>query len=110
MAAGRTPGRYITDLYFLPAGFSVDVPNNLFAQANLGWGAASPTEAKTAGKVTHRHAVGLDPVTGRRFRATIPDLAAPIWTGAATTWDVIQNDGTTLTVTVTGLVGEKASK
>jgi len=111
MAAGRTLATYNTDLYFLPAQVNIDVPNNLYAQAvKLGWSAATANAPRSPRRMTPRHAVGVNAATGRRGRAIIADVAGTIWTGVATTWDQIQNDGTVLTMTVTGLVGEKASK
>jgi hypothetical protein len=56
-----------------------------------------------------RHAIGVNSASGRRGRVVIAALTADLWTGTATTWDSIQNDGTTLTYTVTGLVGEAAT-
>lgn len=105
MARGRTPGDYKTDLYFLPAHITVDVPNNLFAEANLKWVAAVAGTPRTPGRVTHRHAVGID-ATGHRARVIVPDVTADLWTGAATTWTFIDNNGGAQTATVTGLVGE----
>lgn len=110
MAAGRTLATYTTDLYFLPAVVNIDVPNNLFAQVPLGWTAATANAPRSPRRMTPRHAIGVNAATGRRGRVIIADLTATLWTGAATTWDSIQNDGTVLTFTVTGLVGEKATK
>jgi hypothetical protein len=109
MAAGRTLATYNTDLYFLPAQINIDVPNNLYAEAALGWTAATANAPRSPRRLTPRHAIGRNAATGRRARVTVADPAATLWTGAATTWTSIQNDGTVLTYTVTGLVGEKAT-
>ncbi len=109
MAAGRTLGDYKTDLFFLPAHVAIDVPNNLFALAQLKWVAAVAGSPRSPRRMTPRHAIGHNAATGRRARVIVPDVTADLWTGVATTWTSIQNDGTALVYTVTGLVGEKAS-
>lgn len=108
MARGRTEGTYKTDLYFLPANVNFDVPNNLFDQASLGWTAKTAGAPRAPKRFTPRHVVGVDP-SGRHVRVTVADPAADLWTGAATTWDFIDNFGVTITATVTGLIGEAAS-
>jgi hypothetical protein len=108
MARGRTLATYATDLPFLPAQVNIDVPDNLFAEASLGWTAATPGAARRPARFTPRHAVGVD-ATGRHNKVIVATTAADLWTGAANTWTAIANDGTTVTFTVTGLIGEKAS-
>jgi hypothetical protein len=108
MARGRTLATYNTDLYFLPAQVNIDVPNNLYAEASLGWTAATAGAPRRPVRFTPRHAVGVD-ATGRHGKVIIPDLAADLWTGVATTWTSIDNFGGTQTYTVTGLVGEHGS-
>jgi len=108
MARGRTLSTYVTDLYFLPAHVNIDVPNNLVAEAALGWTASTPGAPRRPRRFKPRHAVGVD-TTGHRARVEIADVTATLWTGAATTWTFIDNDGGTQTATVTGLVGEKGS-
>ena len=108
MARGRTLATYATDLHFLPAHFNVDIPNNLFAEASLGWTAATAGAPRSPKRVTPRHAVGVD-ATGHRVRVTIATTAADLWTGVASTWTFIDNNGAAQTATVTGLVGEAAT-
>lgn len=108
MARGRTLATYATDLPFLPAQVNVDVPNNLFAEASLGWTAATSGAPRRPRRFKPRHAVGVDS-SGRHQRVIVATTAATLWTGAATTWTFIDNFGATDTATVTGLVGEKAS-
>jgi len=108
MARGRTMGTYNTDLYFLPAQVNVDVPNNLYAEAALGWTAETANAPRKPGRMRLRHAVGVD-ATGHRVRAIVADVTATLWTGAATTWTFIDNNGGAQTATVTGLVGEAAT-
>jgi len=105
MARGRTLATYATDLFFLPAQINIDVPNNLFAEASLGWTAATAGAPRSPKRMTPRHAVGVDS-TGHRVRVIVATTAAGLWTGADTTWTFIDNNGTTQTATVTGLVGE----
>lgn len=105
MARGRTLATYNTDLPFLPAKVNFDVPNNLFAEASLGWTAATAGAPRSPRRFTPRHAVGVD-ATGKRVRAIVADTGADLWTGVATTWTFIDNNGGAQTATVTGLVGE----
>lgn len=108
MARGRTLATYSTDLPFLPASINIDVPDNLFAEASLGWSAATPGAARRPVRFTPRHVVGVDSA-GRRARVIVATTAADLWTGVADTWTFIANDGTSQTATKTGQVGEKAS-
>jgi hypothetical protein len=108
MPRGRTLATYNTDLFFLPPQVNIDVPNNLFAEASLGWTAATPSAPRSPRRMTPRHAVGVD-ATGHRAKVIIPDTGADLWTGVATTWTFIDNNGGTQTATVTGLVGEAAT-
>jgi hypothetical protein len=108
MARGRTLATYNTDLYFLPPQVNFDVPNNLFAEAELGWTAATAGAPRRPGRFTPRHAVGVD-ATGHHGKVIVAALTATLWTGAATTWTAIDNFGATQTFTVTGLVGEKGT-
>jgi len=108
MARGRTLGTYVPDLYFLPAALNIDVPNNLYAEAALGWTAATATAPRHPRGFKPRHAVGVD-ATGHRGRVIVPDITADLWTGAATTWTIIDNAGGAQTMTVTGLVGERGT-
>jgi len=108
MARGRTLATYNTDLNFLPAQVNIDVPNNLFAEASLGWTAATAGAARSPKRMTPRHAVGVD-ATGHRVRVTVASTTADLWTGVATTWTYIDNNGGSQTATVTGLVGEAAT-
>jgi hypothetical protein len=108
MARGRTLATYSTNLYFLPAKVNVDVANNLYGEAALGWTAATANAPRSPRRLKLRHAVGVD-ATGQRVRAIVADVGADLWTGAATTWTFIDNSGATQTAKVTGLVGEAAT-
>lgn len=119
MAEGRTKKYYKSDTITVfdntgagqPAQFFEHVPNNLAAQAALGWSAADatlPVGLMFPRRFKPRHAVGVSPA-GKRVRVIVADLAADLWTGAANTWDYIDNFGATITATVTGRVGEHGS-
>lgn len=108
MARGRTLAAYATDLYFLPSQVNVDVPNNLYANTDLGWAPKVAGAPRSPRRFKPRHAIGVD-TTGRRVRVVIADIAADLWTGAATAWAFIDNNGATQTATVTGLVGESGT-
>jgi hypothetical protein len=104
MAEGRTKASYNSDI--LAAKFNVLAPNNLYAQtAVLGMSAGSGTQTKLPKGLRPRHAVGLSP-GGKRVRVIVYDVTGTLWTRAVTTWTYIDNFGTTITATVTGLVGE----
>jgi hypothetical protein len=109
MAEGRTSATYATDGHVNePAAFNVRVPNNLYAEASLGWTAKTAGAPTMPGNFHPRHVEGLG-TTGKRVRAICATAAATLWTGAATTWTYIDNFGTTITATVTGYIGEKYS-
>lgn len=105
MARGRTLATYNTNLYFLPAQVNIDVPNNLYAEAALGWTSATAGAPRSPRRFTPRHVVGVD-ATGHRVKVIVADQTADLWTGVATTWTFIDNNGGAQTATVTGLVGE----
>lgn len=109
MARGRTLATYQTDLYFMPAAVNIDVPNNLYAEAALGWTPATADAPRSPKRFTPRHAVGVD-ATGHRVRVVIASLTAGLWDGTDTTWTFLDNNGTSQTATVTGLVGEAGTK
>lgn len=78
-----------------------------FAQAERGWdrtGIAGlpllPIKAKP------RMVYGVSATSGRRGSAIVAHVGATLWTGAATTFDVEANDGTSDTMTVTRRRGE----
>lgn len=121
MAEGRTKAYYQSDILttFDNAGatqkaeFVVDVPNNLFAQAELDWSttthtAGIPTGIKLPKRLRPRHAIGVNTL-GKRVRVLIATTAATLWGNATGTWTYIDNFGATQTATVTGFVGEAAT-
>jgi hypothetical protein len=119
MAEGRTKKFYQSDLITVydnagagqPAEFQFEVPNNLAAQAELGWRAAPttiPTTLKRPRGFTPRHIIGIGS-NGKRYRAIVADITADCWTAVDPTWTIIDNFGSTVTVTRTGRVGEKAT-
>jgi len=121
VAEGRTKVYYESDILTMfdstgatiNAQFVVDEPNNLVAQAELGWSAAPPSAIGPAGiklpkRVRPRHAVGVN-ATGKRIKVLIATLAATLWRNPVGTWTYIDNFGATQTATVTGFVGEAAT-
>lgn len=77
------------------------------AQVSRGWVTAGvaglpllPIKAKP------RVVYGVSATSGRRGSAIVATPTAALWTGAATTFDVEANDGTTDTMTVTRRRGE----
>ena len=120
MAEGRTEVWYTSDLVSVyddtgaavPALFKFSEPNNLVAQASLGWistpPATVPDNLRRPRRFTPRHAIGIDP-SGKRHRVICATTACDLWTGAASTWTFIDNFGATITATVTGRAGEKAT-
>lgn len=116
MAEGRTKASYQSDLITafnslgatVPAEFTIDVPNNLFLQAEFGYVAAPAGQHRLPKRLKPRHVVGAT-ATGRKVRANVATTAATLWTGAASTWTYIDNFGATQTATVTGRVGEAAT-
>jgi hypothetical protein len=108
MPRGRTLATYATDLPFLPPQVNIDVPDNLFGEASLGWTAATAGAPRRPARFTPRHVIGVD-ATGRHAKVIVADLGADLWTGVATTWTSIANDGTVVTYTKTGQIGEAAT-
>ena len=116
MAEGRTKATYVSDLLkafdntgaTVPAKFTIDVPNNLYAQAELGYTAAVAGTPRRPKRMSVRHAVGVSPA-GKKVRVTCATTGCDLWTGVASTWTYIDNFGATITATVTGRVGEKAT-
>jgi hypothetical protein len=121
MAEGRTKVYYESDILTMfdstgatiNAQFVADEPNNLVAQAELGWSSTPPTVLGPEGiklpkRVRPRHAVGISS-TGKRVRVLIATLAATLWRDPTGTWTYIDNNGATQTATVTGFVGEAAT-
>lgn len=118
MAEGRTKVYYVSDILKTakttdgtptPFACQIDIPNNLVAQAELGWNTAVPGDAppgiRLPKRLRPRHAVGVN-TAGKRIRVNVATTAATLWGDATGTWDYIDNNGATQTATVTGFVGE----
>lgn len=121
MAEGRTKAYYVSDILkmastvdgsSIPAAFVVDVPNNLFAQAELGWSATPPTGTppgiKLPRRLKMRHGVGVNS-SGKRVKVNIATASASLYGDATGTWTYIDNFGATQTASATGYVGESAT-
>lgn len=78
-----------------------------FAEASRGWTATGVSGLPLLPiKSKPRVVYGVSATTGRRGTAVVASTTATLWTGAATTFDVEANDGTTDTMTVTRRRGE----
>jgi hypothetical protein len=119
VAEGRSTVYYRSDIIKMfdntgapqKAQFAVSVPNNLVAQAELGWVGADatlPTGVKLPKRLRPRHVVGVSPA-GKRIRAVVASDLASIWGTSPATWTYIDNFGATITATATGYVGEAAT-
>ena len=103
MARGDQYGAYVLDN---TQTYAMKVANDKFADAIRGWATpAAGTEGVPRG-VKVRKAMGVSLTTGRRGSAVIATTGAPIWLGTATTFDIVGNDGSIDTLTVTSLRGE----
>jgi hypothetical protein len=104
MARGRTKALYTPELTgYNP--FCVDVPDNLYAEASLGWTACPAGTSRKYEAFKMRRVHGID-ATGHRVSVTVADATADLWTGVATTWTFLGNDGTSQTATRTGRTSE----
>ena len=106
MAASRTvhKGIYASDI--LATNFTRRVDDHFFTQtAALGWTAPVGGELPLPRTLHPRHAVGVD-ASGRRHSVVVADTTADLWTRATLTWNILDDTGGTIAVTLTGLVGE----
>jgi hypothetical protein len=121
MPRGRSKVYYVSDLVtgfdstgataFM--GFVMEIPDDLVAQAGLGWNstppALMPSGIRLPKRIRPRHMVGVDSA-GHRVRAIVARTAATDWANPAATWTFVDNNGTVQTATVTGFVGEAATR
>lgn len=84
------------------------VDDHLYTQAQLGWTAPLGGELPMPIGLRPRHAVGVD-ATGRTHRVVVADPSATLWSRSTLTWDILDDTGALVTVTLTGLVGEAVS-
>lgn len=86
---------------------NVRVEADRFADATFGWTASAAGAFLNGYKgFKPRHVVGVEASSGRSARAIVPDPAADVWTGAATDFDVKDDDGVVHTYVITSRVGE----
>lgn len=106
MTAGRTKGIYTADDG--ASTFYMEVPNNLFAEGGLGWTgpAAGSTYDRLPRRLKPRKVWGVG-TNGKRYSAICATNASTLYTGTTSSWTSVENDGTTMTVTRTGRVGER---
>lgn len=105
-ARGVNKALYVSDI--LGQSFIRRVDDHLFTQAQLGWSAALGGELNTPRGLRPRHVIGVD-ATGRTHSVVVATLTATLWTRAVLTWDVLDDTGTLVSVTMTGQVGESVS-
>ena len=105
MPAARTVHKGVYQSDILGSAFSRRVDDHFFTQAQLGWAAPVGSLIPLPTTLRPRHAVGVD-TSGRSHSTVIADVTADLWTGTATTWQILDDTGTLDTVTRTGLVGE----
>jgi hypothetical protein len=105
MAAGFAKGAYFTDA---SAELIVKVESDHFANAQLGWAAPTvPGAIRTGyGGVQPRLVEGRSS-TGKRARVIVPTITADVWDEATETFTNKDQDGTVVTYTITGRIGEK---
>ena len=107
MAAARTvhKGIYTSDILGPGTDFTRRVDDHLYTQAVLGWSAPAGGEIPLPRTLRPRHADGID-ASGRRHAFVIATTAADIWTRTATQWNILDDTGALVAVTLTGLIGE----
>lgn len=106
MAASRSvhKGVYASDI--LATNFSRKVDDHFFTQtAALGWAAPVGAILPTPRGLRPRHAVGVD-ASGRRHSVVVAQTTADLWTRTTLQWNILDDTGATVAVTLTGLVGE----
>lgn len=105
MVASRSvhKGIYASDI--LGTGFLRRVDDHFYTQASLGWTAPVGGEMPMPSTLRPRHAVGVD-ASGRTHSVVVAAEGADIWTRTAATYDILDDTGALIPVTVTGLVGE----
>lgn len=106
MAAARTvhKGVYASDV--LATNFSRKVDDHFFTQtAALGWAAPVGAILPIPQGLRPRHAVGVD-ASGRRHSVVVAQTTADLWTRTTLQWNILDDTGATVAVTLTGLVGE----
>jgi hypothetical protein len=109
MAASRTVHKAIYASDILATNFTRRVDDHFFTQtAALGWAAPVGGELPLPRTVKPRHAVGVD-ASGRRHAVTVAQTTADLWTRTVVTWNILDDTGATVAVTLTGLVGESVT-
>lgn len=105
-ARGITKALYNSDILLQP--FIRRVDDHLYTQAQLGWGPALGGELNMPRGLRPRHCIGVD-ATGRTHSVVVADPSATLWTRTVITWNVLDDTGTLVGVTLTGQVGESVS-
>jgi hypothetical protein len=87
--------------------FQTEVNADEAAIAARGWAAETVGGDLIPRGFKERRAHGISATTGRRASCRVGAVTADLWTGVATTFTVLANDGTSDTMTVTSRSGEK---
>lgn len=103
---GRALGAYETDG---GTAYNTYVDADRFIVTAFNWVAGIPGGPFIPRNFKPRYVSGWSATTGRRGRAVVPTVAADIWTGAVTTFDVEATDGTLDTMTVLNKWQERPS-
>jgi len=104
VARATHKGIYASDI--LLQNFTRKVDDHLFTQTGaLGWGAPIGGELPIPSGMRPRHAVGKD-AAGMGHSVVVAQTTADLWTRTVTTWDILDDTGALIPVTLTGLVGE----
>lgn len=104
MPRGFTWSVYLDDT---GAPWALQVDSEYAVMLERGWGGADPTGLDPFPRTWKTRKVrGLEE-SGRSHHAVVADLSAPLWTGEATTFTIIANDGTPILCTVVELFAEK---
>lgn len=96
-------GVYASDI--LVTNFTRKVDDHFFTQAPLGWTSPAGGELPLIGTLRPRHAQCVD-ASGRGHSVVIPDITSDIWQRVSDTIQILDDTGTLIDCTVTGLIGE----
>jgi len=96
-------GIYASDI--LTTNFTRKVDDHFFTQAVLGWVSPVGGELPLPSTMRPRHAQCVD-ASGRGHSVVVPDNTSDIWTRASGTIQILDDTGTLVDATVTGLIGE----
>jgi hypothetical protein len=104
MPRGFTWAQYTDDL---GAVWALQVDTEYFHMLERGWPDLDPTGLQGVPRGWRpRKALGIE-ASGREHKAIAASLDAPIWTGVATEFTILSNDGEPILCTIIGLLQER---